>query len=202
MLSRHGIELSFEQVDSLDTYREVLWRWNEKLNLTRHTDYEKFVGRDVVDSLAFEPFLEPAARVMDVGCGGGVPGMILAIVRPDLQLTLTESVAKRARAAEDIARQAGLDVRVVHTRAQDLLVDELFDVLIARAVAPLPKLLTWLAPHWDRFGQLLVIKGPAWIEERARAREAGLLRGLNLRCLATYTSPTTGAESVVLRIRP
>ncbi len=202
MLQRCGLELTAEQVASLDAYREALWRWNQQLNLTRHTDYEKFVGRDVVDSLAFEPFLEPAARVMDVGTGGGVPGMILAIVRPDLELTLTESVAKRARAAEQIAAEVGLAVRVVHARAEEVLGEEMFDVLIARAVAPLTKLLTWLAPHWDHFGELLVIKGPAWTAERERARAAGLLRGLNLRRLTTYRSPTTGAESVLLRLRP
>ncbi len=201
MLQRCGLELTAQQIASLDAYRQALWRWNQQLNLTRHTDYEKFVGRDVVDSLAFEPFLEPAARVMDIGSGGGVPGMILAIVRPDLELTLTESVAKRARAAEDIARQVGLAVRVVHSRAEELLVDELFDVLVARAVAPLPKLLTWLAPRWNNFRELLVIKGPAWTAERERARAAGLLRGLNLRRLTTYRSPITGAESVLLRVR-
>ena len=71
----------------------------------------------------------------------------------------------------------------------------------ARAVAPLPKLLRWLAPHWHAFDLLLVIKGPAWVEEREEAREAGLLKNLHLRKLASYPLSGTSAESVVLSIR-
>ncbi len=201
-LARHAIELPAEQIAQLDRFRAALWAWNEKLNLTRHTDYEKFVTRDVVDSLALEPFLEPGMRVLDVGTGGGVPGMILAIVRPDLEMTACDSVAKRARAAQAIAAESEIDVRVVHAPAQRLLEDEFFDALLARAVAPLPKLLRWFEPHWNSIGQLLLIKGRSWIDERLAAREAGLMHGLELRKLASYRTAGTGAESVILRIRP
>jgi 16S rRNA (guanine527-N7)-methyltransferase len=71
---------------------------------------------------------------------------------------------------------------------------------VARAVAPLPKILTWLAPHWDAFDRLLIIKGPSWVEERAQARHHGQLHGLELRKAATYETPGTGAESVILKI--
>src|SRR5689334_10945166 len=91
-LARHSIELEADQIESLDRYCRALWEWNEKLNLTRHTDYEKFVARDVVDSMALEQFLDAGERVLDVGTGGGVPGVVLAIVRPDLEVTLSESV--------------------------------------------------------------------------------------------------------------
>ena len=76
---RHQIELPDEQIALLERYCELLWQWNEKINLTRHTDYEKFVARDLVDSLAFAEFLEPGEKVLDVGSGGGVPGVVLAI---------------------------------------------------------------------------------------------------------------------------
>src|SRR3977135_72953 len=79
-LARHQIELPDDQVALLDRYCRLLWSWNEKLNLTRHTDYEKFVARDVVDSMALEPFLDAGERVLDVGTGGGVPGIVLAIL--------------------------------------------------------------------------------------------------------------------------
>ena len=84
VLVRHGIELPNDQIAQLDQYRQLLWDWNEKLNLTRHTTLEKFVSRDVVDSLAFAEHLDAGERVLDVGTGGGVPGVILAIVRRDL----------------------------------------------------------------------------------------------------------------------
>jgi 16S rRNA (guanine527-N7)-methyltransferase len=76
-----------------------------------------------------------------------------------------------------------------------------FDTLVARALAPLPKVLTYLVPHWDAFDQLLLIKGPSWAEERGEARHQGLMRGLELRKVATYQTPQTGAESVILKIR-
>jgi 16S rRNA (guanine527-N7)-methyltransferase len=201
-LARHGIELPDEQIVQLDRYCRALWSWNEKLNLTRHTDYEKFVARDVVDSLALEPFLDSGDRVLDVGSGGGVPGAVLAIVRDDLEVTLCDSMAKKAKAASAIMQEAGLRVAVHHAPAQALLAERSFNTLVARAVAPLAKMLRWFAPHWENFDRLLVIKGPAWVEERSEAREAGLLKHFELRKLAEYPLPGTDSQSVVLSIRP
>ena len=200
-LEQQGIDMPAEQLAQLDRYRQVLWDWNEHLNLTRHTTVEKFVQRDVVDSLALEPFLEPGQRVLDVGTGGGVPGMILAIVRPDLSMTLSESVAKRARAIEAIRDAVGVEAKTFHARAEQLLDDQVFDSLTARAVAPLAKILRWFEPHWDAIGQLLIIKGPAWVDERHDARDAGLLRSLELRRMASYPTSGGDSQSVVLRIR-
>jgi 16S rRNA (guanine527-N7)-methyltransferase len=201
-LARHHVELDDEQIDALARYVHSLWSWNEKLNLTRHTDYEKFVSRDVVDSRQLEEFLEPGERIVDVGTGGGVPGVILSILRPDLEVTLTESMAKKARAVEEIVKEAGLKIPVRHARAEELLTDEAFDTLVVRAVAPLSKLLRWFAPHWDSFNRLLIIKGPAWVDERHEAREAGLLRKLDLRKIAEYPLPGTKSNSVILSVRP
>lgn len=201
-LARHRIELADDQVESLDRYCRALWGWNEKLNLTRHTDYERFVARDVVDSLALEPFLDAGDAVLDVGSGGGVPGVVLAIVRPDLKVALCDSVAKKAKAAQAIVQEIGLALPVYHAPAQNVLSEHSFNTLVVRAVAPLPKLLRWFAPHWEAFDRLLVIKGPAWVEERAAAREAGLLKHLELRKLAAYPLPGTESESVVLSVRP
>ena len=201
-LARHEIELPDEQVRRLGRYCQLLWEWNTKLNLTRHTNYEKFVGRDLVDSLAFAEFLTPKEKVLDVGTGGGVPGVILAIVRPDLAISLCESVGKRARAVQDIVGHLALDVPVYPVRVEELLSERRFDTLVVRAVAKLPKLLHWLEPQWDAFHRLLVLKGPAWIEERAEARHLGLLRKLALRKLTTYPIPGTDSQSVLLQICP
>ncbi len=202
ILQYHEIELSEDQVAMLEVYRRTLWEWNEKLNLTRHLSLKQFVERDIIDSLTIEPFLESGERVLDVGTGGGVPGMVLAIVRPDLSMTLSESVAKRAAAATGIVQAVGIEAKVVHARAEDLVVDESFDSLTIRAVARLRKLLLWFESHWDAIGQLLVIKGPAWVEERKEARQAGLLQHLDLRVLRDYPLEGTNSRSVLLRIRP
>jgi 16S rRNA (guanine527-N7)-methyltransferase len=201
-LERHEITLDAEQVAELDRYCRALWSWNEKLNLTRHTTYDKFVARDVLDTVQLERLVDAGERVLDVGSGGGVPGAILAIIRPDLDVTLCDSVAKKAAALAAIVEESGGRTPVVHARAEELLKNERFDSLVIRAVAPLAKLLTWFEPHWDSIGQLLVIKGPNWVAERAAARERRLLRGLELRKVAEYETPGTGALSVILRIAP
>ncbi len=199
-LARHGIELPEGQVEMLDRYARLLWQWNEKLNLTRHTDYEKFVSRDLADSLAFARFLQTGERVLDVGTGGGVPGVVLAIVRDDLHVALCESVGKRARAVADIVAGLGLPVPIHHGRAEGSLATRKYDTLVVRAVARLRKLLEWFNPHWDHFGRLLILKGPGWLEERGEARHLGLMHGLALRKLASYPLPGTESESVLLQI--
>ncbi|MFV2065489.1 MAG: 16S rRNA (guanine(527)-N(7))-methyltransferase RsmG [Pirellulales bacterium] len=199
-LQRHAISLEPDQVEMLDRYARALWAWNARLNLTRHTDAETFVARDVVDSLAFARWLANGARVLDIGTGGGVPGVILSILRPDLQLTLCESVGKKARALEAIVREVGRPLATVHARAEIILRRKTFEFMVARAVAPLPKMLGWLRPAWRRTGDLLVIKGRAWQSECDQARAEGLLKGIEVQTIATYQTPTTGAENVVLRI--
>ncbi len=202
VLLRHGIELPGGQVEQLTRYCELLWDWNTKINLTRHTDYEKFVSRDLVDSRAFAQFLEPHERVLDVGTGGGVPGVVLAILREDLKVSLCESVGKKARAVADIVQRLGLAAPVIHGRAEDLLAGEKFETLVIRAVAPLKKLLEWFRPHWGSMGRLLVLKGPSWVEERGEARHFGLMHDLALRKLTSYPIAGTDAESVLLQISP
>src|SRR5688572_10484878 len=109
-LAAYNIELLPEQIELLDRYRIALWRWNEQLNLTRHTTLDKFVGRDVVDSLELAKLIPQNRRVLDVGAGGGVPGIVMAIVRPDLRLTLVESVQKKARVLQSIVDEIGLSL--------------------------------------------------------------------------------------------
>ncbi len=200
-LTRHDIELPPSQVELLNRYCRLLWEWNEKLNLTRHTDYEKFVARDLVDSLALARQLEPNERLLDVGTGNGVPGIVLAIVRDDVRVALCESVAKKAKAVGDIVARLGLPIKVHHGRAEDLLGRQLrVNTLAIRAVARLNKLLTWLRPRMQFFDRMLLVKGPAWVEERGEARHVGLLKNLELRRLAVYAIPGSEAKSVVLQI--
>lgn len=199
-LGRYGFSLPGEQVERLSRFCQALWTWNERLNLTRHTDFELFVTRDLVDTLAFAELLGEGERVLDVGTGGGAPGVILAVVRPDLRMAACESVQKKFNAVADIVKQVGVKIELFHARAEDVLEARTYDSLVVRAVAPLPKLLYWLAPHWDAIGQLLVVKGRKWTEERQAARERGLLDPLELRRVATYTTPGADRENYMLKI--
>ncbi len=199
-LAAVGMELPEEQVEQLDAYRQQLWAWNEKLNLTRHTTFEKFVERDLFDTLELSKLLEKGERVLDVGSGGGVPGLPLSILRPDLKVSVCESVLKKANVLAAIVEELNLPVKVYAARVEQVLETAKFDTLIARAVAPLWKFLFWLKPHRDQFKRLLLIKGPAWVGERGEARHRGLTKGFDLRRAAEYTTPRTDAVSTILSV--
>jgi 16S rRNA (guanine527-N7)-methyltransferase len=199
-LDRHGMQLADPQIERLEQYCRLLWDWNEKLNLTRHTTFDRFVTRDLVDSQAFGRFLNEGEQVLDVGTGGGVPGVVLAVLRQDLQISLCESIAKKAKVVADIVEKLGLPAAAIHARAEDLLGQQRFSTLVIRAVARLKKLLEWFNPHWEAFDRMLVLKGPGWIEERGEARHFGLMHGLALRKLDAYPLPGTESESVMLQI--
>ncbi|MFO0913995.1 MAG: 16S rRNA (guanine(527)-N(7))-methyltransferase RsmG [Pirellulales bacterium] len=197
-----GIHLSDDQVQLLARYCQLLWDWNTRINLTRHTDWEKFVYRDLLDSYQLAKCLALGERVLDVGSGGGVPGIVLAILRPDLQVVLSESVTKKARVLEEIVGQLGLPVRVFAERGEAVVAREPFDAVLFRGVGGMARILRWFAPTWGHLGRMLMVKGPKWVEERGEARHHGLLRGLELRRVADYPMPGTSSHSVILAIRP
>jgi 16S rRNA (guanine527-N7)-methyltransferase len=204
---RLGLAVHPDACHRLAAYATSLWAWNERLNLTRHLDVERFVGRDVADSLALARHLARGERVLDVGTGGGVPGAVLAILRPDLRVELCDSVAKKARAVEAIVAAAGLGMRVHAASAQAVVAarpegPDRFDTLVVRAVAPLTKLLRWFEPLAGGYGRLLVIKGPRWEEEQAEARREGAGKKLSIRRIDAWPLVGTESETVLLEIKP
>ena len=209
---RLGLVVSSDAVPRLAAYAASLWSWNERLNLTRHTDVEKFVSRDVADAVAIAPHLETGAHVLDVGTGGGVPGVLLAILRPDLRVELCDSVGKRARAVREIVAEIGLTIPVHEGAAQPLVAAAAeagerggrpgrFDVLVVRAVAPLLKLLGWFEPLCDAYGRMLVIKGPRWEEEKGEARHRGFVKKVGVRRIAAWPIRGSDNESVLLEVK-
>lgn len=195
-----GISLSMEQADRLEQYCHQLWTWNEKINLTRHTCVDLFVKRDLLDSAKLAAHLGPDHEILDLGTGGGVPGVILAILRPDLKVSVCDSVGKKAKAVQDIIQKMELPVAVYPCRVQTVLEDLRFHSVVTRATGSISQLLSWLEGHWTQLDNLLAIKGPRWIQERGEARHRGLLAGLDLRCLETYNMPDTDSQSVILSI--
>ena len=204
-LERHRISLPKVQVRQLDEYCQLLWAWNERINLTRHTNYEKFVVRDVVDSLALADILRTGERILDVGTGGGVPGIPLAILRPDLRVELCDSTGKKALAVSEMIQELRLNVPVHHAKAEAILTEkgQRFTTLTIRAVSRMVLLLRHFAPCWSSFDRMLLVKGPLWIAERGEARHYNLMTKIALRCLHTYltqVSDTETVESVILQL--
>src|SRR5262245_44375898 len=110
-LARYQLELSAKSHKLTEQYCQLLWNWNDKINLTRHTDYERFVSRDIVDTVKVATLIHQGEEVIEIGSGGGIPGLLLAILRPDLTVTLTESVGKKAKVLQTMVRDLKVKVR-------------------------------------------------------------------------------------------
>ncbi|MCU0710209.1 MAG: 16S rRNA (guanine(527)-N(7))-methyltransferase RsmG [Pirellula sp.] len=199
----NALELTIpeEAWPGIQNYCLQLWDWNTRVNLTRHTTPELFVKRDLLDSWHVAQLLGPNEEILDVGTGSGVPGVLIAILRPDVQVTLCDSVAKKAKVVEAIVKNLGLQVPVYPQNVQSLLEEFRYDTLTSRAVGPLVKLCRWLEPYWHTFGRMLAIKGPKWPEERGEARHKGVLKKVELRRLVSYPMPDTESESTILQLK-
>jgi 16S rRNA (guanine527-N7)-methyltransferase len=170
------------------------------INLTRHTTPELFVKRDLLDAWHLAKLLEPDEEILDIGAGGGVPGVLVAILRPDVQVTLCDSVAKKITVLTRVIDHLKLKIPVYPLSVQKVLEDFRYDTLTARAVGPLSRLCTWLQDDWHKFRRLLAIKGPRWVEERGEARHKGLMKNIELRRVAGYNMPDTESESTILQL--
>lgn len=179
-IQRLGLEFEPGDVERLGRFLDVLLETNKEFNLTGITDPEMAWMRHIVDSLALVPMLVSARAqtVIDVGSGGGLPGIPLAIVLPDVQFTLVESTGKKAKFLGRAATTLQLDnVDVVNDRAETIGQDhhhhrERYDVALARAVGRLPVLLELTVPLVKTGGLVLAIKGERAEEEIAEAKPA------------------------------
>ncbi len=201
-LAASGVELPVDQALKIEAYVRAVWTWNEQINMTRHTTWELFVQRDLRDVLQLAPLLEAGETVLDLGSGAGVPGIPLAILRPDVQVSLAESVGKRAKILDEMVSDLELPVTVYAARGEDILEDFRFTTITCRAVGSLYKLTQWLEPHWPAIGRLLAIKGPRWVAERGEARHHGAMNDLQMRIVSSYPLGDGENEGVILQIWP
>jgi 16S rRNA (guanine527-N7)-methyltransferase len=150
---KNGVPLTDAQLEKLSAFVAGLLEWNAKINLISRKDTEKIWFSHILHSLAplFYISIPEEWRVFDLGTGGGLPGIPLAIARPDLQLTLADSIRKKTTAVEELVTRLGLrNVRIRTGRAEEIGkekgVSKCHDVVIARAVAPLADLIRWSKP--------------------------------------------------------
>ena len=166
-------------------YHELLLDWNTRMDLTNVTDEDEMLDRHYVDSLMVltMPQLLPAdGKVIDVGTGAGLPGMVLALACPHLSFTLMDAQQKRLNFLQAVIDDLHLtNVTLLHSRAEDAghqaAYREQFDLAIARAVAPLSVLAEYLLPMVKVGGSALCWKGPALLDEMEDGRRAAFLVG-------------------------
>lgn len=175
---------------------ELLPRYAELLRQSPHNllsprGLEELEVRHFPESLDFSARLPAGPRLLDLGSGGGLPGVVIAAARPDLEVHLLDATRKKTDFLTAASAELGLPITVHHGRAEDLAVGQLaasFDLVTARAVAPLERLAPWAAPFLRPGGQLHAIKGERWSEEITTAEPA--LRRLGL---AVHSTPADGA---------
>ena len=185
-----GVSLTGEQLDRFETYYQELALWNQRVNLTSITGYQEVQVGHFLDSLtvflAAPESLSSSSRVVDVGAGGGFPGLPLKLAFPGIHLVLLESVGKKAAFLEHLVSLLGLDgVEVITGRAEALAhrpgLRESFDLVLARGLARLPVLLEYSLPFCRIGGKTVAHKHGGLGEElKSAARALETLGGLLL----------------------
>ena len=159
LLNSAGITLPENQKQQLVGYVELLHKWNKAYNLTSVRLPEDMLVRHILDSIVVEPYLQ-GSRFIDVGTGPGLPGIPLAIVRPDSHFTLLDSLGKRVRFLRQVQHELGLtNITPVQSRVEDFPAEPPFDGVISRAFASLTDMVNWCHHLPGAEGRFFALKG-------------------------------------------
>ncbi|MCG8708568.1 16S rRNA (guanine(527)-N(7))-methyltransferase RsmG [Brenneria sp. 4F2] len=198
LLKTAGIAISDKQKGLLVHYVEMLDKWNKAYNLTSVRDPEQMLVRHIMDSIVVEPHLR-GQRFIDVGTGPGLPGIPLAIVRPDAHFTLLDSLGKRIRFLRQVQHELGLEnISPVQSRVEDFPADPPFDGVISRAFASLQDMIKWchhLPIRPD--GRFYALKGVLPEEELA-----ALPQGIALAQVIRLSVPELEGERHLIVLKP
>lgn len=171
-----GVPLDEKQINQLEKYSRLLLEWNEKMNLTAIRDEEGIAVKHFLDSLTALTTGYVKGKVIDVGTGAGFPGLVLKIAKPEISLTLLDSLNKRISFLKEVSSALELnDVEFVHSRAEDGARGILragFDTVVSRAVANMTVLSELCLPYLKTGGRFLALKGPLADEELENAKRA------------------------------
>lgn len=187
-----GLGLTTDQSQRLSHFLALLYKWNKAYNLTAVRDPLEMVSKHLLDSLAVSPHLA-GGRCLDMGTGPGLPGIPLAIIRPEITFVLLDSNNKKIRFVRQAVLELGLkNVQTVHARVEDYQSDQAFDTLISRAFTALPRMLE-LTGHLRGPGtQLLAMKA-----ERAEKELSTLGEGVEARIIELEIPFLEGARCLI-----
>ena len=195
-LKKMDLQLDDSVFTRFQQYLELLQKWSAVINLTTHTTSEEIVSHHLVDSLSILPFVTNITSLCDVGSGAGLPGIPLAIARPDMQVTLVESNQKKCHFLQQVIRLCGLkNVSVISKRVELFHPDQPFDAVITRAYANLAEMLQQTAHLCDNGGLFLAMKAKVSEKEISEVPNNFLLKktvaldvpGFSYRTLYIYT---------------
>jgi 16S rRNA (guanine527-N7)-methyltransferase len=164
-----ALNVSPAQQEQLMDYLGLMFKWNAVYNLTSLRDPQQMVTHHLLDSLAAVPAFQDAKNVLDVGSGGGLPGIVLAIVRPDMKVSMIDTVHKKTAFLTQVKAELGLaNVTVYTMRVEQLQVSDKFDVITSRAFADLSDFVNWSGHLLAEGGRYIALKGTAPMDEQQR----------------------------------
>jgi len=173
------LHLTDAQIDKMIAYLLLLSKWNSVYNLTAIRDPKEMVKQHLLDSLSAAPAFVGAKNVLDVGAGGGLPGMMLAITYPEIKISMIDTVSKKTAFLSQAKTELGLSNVTVHTgRVEALQVIEKFDVITSRAFSELCNFINWSGHLLADGGQFIAMKGVAPAQEIERLPEGWQVTGM------------------------
>lgn len=175
-----GLSFDEEKYNKFIKYKDLIKEWNQKINLTAITDDEEIIKKHFIDSIkVFNcDYVKNAKSIIDIGTGGGFPGVPMRIVKEDSKMVLLDSLNKRINFLNEVINDLNLsNIKTIHGRAEDFAQTaeyrQRFDLAVSRAVANLTVLLEFCLPYVKVGGYFVALKGPA-IEEEIKAAEGAL----------------------------
>lgn len=201
-----GVELPYGCTERLIQYAQLLREWNKKINLTAITDDEGIAVKHFLDSLTAINTGVVKGRVIDVGTGAGFPGIVLRLARPDISLTLLDSLNKRITFLREVCEKTGIDdAELIHSRAEDggqnPRLRESFDTVTARAVANMTVLSELCLPFVKPGGYFLALKGPMAEVELSDARRMIAVLGGEVEDIFEAKIPFTDLSHKIIIIK-
>jgi 16S rRNA (guanine527-N7)-methyltransferase len=187
LLENLGITLTKQQEHQFKQYYTMLLEWNNKLNLTSITEEQEVYVKHFYDSICLLKSIELHDQtLLDVGSGAGFPSIPLKIVFPSLKITILDALQKRIHFLEELVELLGLDIELIHGRAEEFDRREQYDIVTARAVANLRMLSELCIPFVRVNGYFLAMKGPNYDSEVEESKRTFTLLNATLDHITTY----------------